>query len=194
MNRKLGNLIELSRQAQHAARTISTRYCRVFSWTRFTRKGNCPRGAKESIIGVQIGCDRGCKSRRNAGFRAKGRGFEPHLPSARGLQSVPLARTQGKAAEMRKWWQSKRPTSWRAPALRRHGPGGPTPLQSSYSRPTRKSGRVSGSCALPAFVVEDGTPTAAQELSFATERLYRRAIAQQRRRIDIQGASLSVLL
>ena len=34
------------------------------------------RGAKWSIIGVQIGCDRGCKSRRNAGFQAKGRGFE----------------------------------------------------------------------------------------------------------------------
>ena len=28
------------------------------------------RGAKWSIIGVQIGCDRGCKSRRNAGFRS----------------------------------------------------------------------------------------------------------------------------
>jgi hypothetical protein len=25
---------------------------------------------------VQIGCDRGCKNRRNAGFQAKGRGFE----------------------------------------------------------------------------------------------------------------------
>ena len=25
---------------------------------------------------MQIGCDRGCKSRRNAGFRVKGRGFE----------------------------------------------------------------------------------------------------------------------
>jgi hypothetical protein len=98
------------------------------------------RRCKGSSKGVQIGRDRGCKSRRNAGFRAKGRGFEPHLPPARGLQSVPLARTQGKAADMRKWWQSKRPTCWRAPALRRHGPGGPTPLQSSYSRPTRKSG------------------------------------------------------
>jgi len=97
------------------------------------------RRCKGSSKGVQIGRDRGCKSRRNAGFRAKGRGFEPHLPPARGLQSVPLARTQGKAAEMRKWWQSKRPTSWRAPALRRHGPGGPTPLQSLYSRPTRRA-------------------------------------------------------
>jgi hypothetical protein len=34
------------------------------------------RGAKWSIIGVQIGFDRGCKRRRNAGFWEKGRGFE----------------------------------------------------------------------------------------------------------------------
>jgi hypothetical protein len=34
------------------------------------------RGANLCTIGVQIGCNRGCKTRRNAGFRAKGRGFE----------------------------------------------------------------------------------------------------------------------
>ena len=36
--------------------------------------------------------------------------------------------------------------------------------------------------------------TAARALSFAAERLYRRAIALQRRTIDTRGASLSVLL
>jgi hypothetical protein len=42
------------------------------------REGQMPRrrGAKWSSIGVQIGCDRGCKNRRNAGFQTKGRGFE----------------------------------------------------------------------------------------------------------------------
>jgi hypothetical protein len=37
----------------------------------FTLEWHCPRGAKESIIGVQIGCDRGWKSRRNAGVRGR---------------------------------------------------------------------------------------------------------------------------
>jgi len=37
-------------------------------------------------------------------------------------------------------------------------------------------------------------PTAPRKLSFATERLYRRAIALQRQTIDPRGASLSVLL
>src|SRR5438477_2889055 len=33
-------------------------------------------GTNLCTIGVQIGCNRGCKTRRNAGFRMKGRGFE----------------------------------------------------------------------------------------------------------------------
>src|SRR6516162_1277318 len=49
----------------------------------FTLKGRCHRGAKESIIGVQIGCDRGCRSRRNAGFRGKDREIRTVGPSWR---------------------------------------------------------------------------------------------------------------
>jgi hypothetical protein len=43
---------------------------------------------------VQIGCVRGCKSRRNTGFRAKGRGFES-ISLQRGVGCEPDFLDQG---------------------------------------------------------------------------------------------------
>jgi hypothetical protein len=59
---------------------------------------------------VQIGCDRGCKSRRNAEFRAKGRGFESIPSSAESgeLRSCDDASTlAGPAAGLRELFSAR---------------------------------------------------------------------------------------
>jgi hypothetical protein len=58
-----------------------------------------PKGCKGSSIGVQIGCDRGSESRRNAGLWAKGRGFES-ISLQRRVRSEP-PRTAGHDRERR---------------------------------------------------------------------------------------------
>jgi len=66
--------------------------------------------------------------------------------------------------------------------------------QTPYPHATRKSGRLSGSRALPAFLVEMARPDSGARAIFRRRTALSCAIAQQRRTIDTRGASFSVLL